>query len=154
MCRDIIEKNLTPKGGMFMEVRVCKRCKKMFQHISGPDICPKCKQNEEELFQIVKAYLRKNPGATMSEVSQETEVSISLIESFLKQGRLEVAPNSPIALGCEGCGTRILTGRFCSKCHASLVDDLADAAKDITKSKDTANKSAEKMRFLKSDRIK
>lgn len=138
-----------------MDVRVCKRCKKMFQHISGPDICPKCKQNEEELFQIVKAYLRKNPGAAMHEVSQETEVSISLIESFLRQGRLEVSPNSPIALSCETCGVKILTGRFCSKCHSSLVGDLSNTSKKMSEELSAKKtEKSEKMRFLKSDRIK
>ncbi|WP_069998883.1 hypothetical protein [Cellulosilyticum sp. I15G10I2] len=143
-----------------MEVRVCKRCKKIFQHISGPEICPKCKQKEEEMFQVIKEYLRNNPGANMTEVSHETEVPVSLIESFLRQGRLEVTPDSPIALSCEGCGAKILTGRLCSKCNSGLMGDLQGAARDIRTEKQAADaKEAErmkgqKMRFLKSDRIK
>jgi flagellar operon protein (TIGR03826 family) len=127
----------------------------MFQYITGPDICPKCKQNEEELFQIVKAYLRKNPGAAMNEVSEETEVSISIIENFLKQGRLEVSPNSPIALSCESCGSKILTGRFCSKCHSNLVGELSNTSKKMTDELSAKKiEKTEKMRFLRSDRIK
>ncbi len=139
-----------------MDVRVCKRCKKMFQHVTGPDVCPKCKQKEEEMFQVVKEYLRKNPGASMNTVSQETEVPVSLIESFLRQGRLEVTADSPIRLSCETCGENILTGRFCSKCSASLMGDLSSAAKQMTRAQapKTEEKKAEKMRFLRSDRIK
>lgn len=140
-----------------MDVRVCKRCKKMFQHVSGPNICPKCKQKEEDMFQTVKEYLRKNPGAAMSTVSEDTEVPISLIEGFLRQGRLEVTPDSPIALSCETCGAKIYTGRFCAKCSSNLANDLAGAAKEMTREHEEKlpqNNQTEKMRFLRSDRIK
>lgn len=140
-----------------MDVRTCKRCKKIFQHVAGPSICPRCKEKEEEMFQTVKTYLRENPGATISVISEETQVPVQLIDSFLRQGRLEVTPDSAIALSCEGCGTRIYTGRFCSKCHSGLIGDLAGAAKEITASRQPqqeTKKQGEKMRFLKSDRIK
>ena len=136
-----------------MDVRLCRRCKKMFQYISGPEVCPKCKQKEEEMFEAVKEYLRNNPGASMTIISDETGVPVSLIESFLRQGRLEVTGDSPIALTCETCGTKIYTGRFCMKCSSSMADKFSDAAKQMTQ----VNKQAEpsnKMRFLKSDRIK
>ena len=136
-----------------MDVRVCKRCKKMFQHVSGPDICPKCKIKEEEMFQVVKDYLRKNPGASMSTVSEDTEIPVSLIESFLRQGRLEVTADSPIALTCETCGVKIYTGRFCARCNTNLANDLSDVAKQMTQANNQPA-PAEKMRFLRSDRIK
>ena len=140
-----------------MDVRVCKRCKKIFQHISGPQVCPKCKEKEEELFQVVKEYLRKNPGAAMHVVSEETEVPVSLIESFLRQGRLEVSPGSAISLTCENCNVAIYTGRLCSKCNASLIGELSGASKQMTANKlteDLEKKKTEKMRFLQSDKIK
>lgn len=139
-----------------MDVRVCKRCKSMFQHVSGPDICFKCRQKEEDMFQVVKEYLRKNPGASMNIVSQETEVSIATIEGFLRQGRLEVSPGSPISLACERCGAKILSGRTCSKCNASLLGELSGAARQMTKelAPKSEEKKVEKMRFLRSDRIK
>jgi len=115
-----------------MDVRVCKRCNKMFQYVAGNIVCPKCKQKEEEIFQVVKEYLRKNPGAGMNVVSEATEVSIALIESFLRQGRLEVSANSAITLTCESCGSKIFTGRFCSKCSSNLVGELTGAAKQMT----------------------
>ena len=69
-----------------MEVKVCRGCKKIFQYIAGPELCPKCKQSEEEMFQKVKEYLRKHPGANMYEVNQDTGVSATLIDKFLCQG--------------------------------------------------------------------
>lgn len=141
-------------GGENMDVRVCKHCKRMFQHISGPSICPRCKQVEEEQFQTVKEYLRKNPGAMMHIVSSDTKVPISLIESFLKQGRLEVSADSPIALSCESCGTKIPTGKYCKKCQEELVSSLSAAVKEIQKSSVKEEKTGEKMRFLQPSRIK
>ncbi len=139
-----------------MDVRTCRRCKKLYQHISGPEICPRCKRKEEEMFQVVKEYLRENPGATMQEVSEETEVPMYLIESFLRAGRLQVAPNSPIALACEMCGARILTGRFCNKCSNTLVNNFNEVAKGFKKDNTSYVKddNKNKMRFLNQDRIK
>ena len=45
-----------------MEVKVCRGCKKMFQYIAGAELCPRCKQIEEEHFQKVKEYLRGGEG--------------------------------------------------------------------------------------------
>ncbi len=139
-----------------MDVRTCKRCKNLYQHITGADLCPRCRRKEEEMFQIVKEYLRANPGASMQEVSEDTEVPAYLIESFLRAGRLQVAPNSPIALSCETCGAKIVTGRFCNKCNNALVSDLNNMAREFKKENQshTKNDGKNKMRFLNQDRIK
>ena len=139
-----------------MEVKVCKNCKKLFQYVVGPEICPNCKQLEEDLFQKVKAYLRENPGASMHIVSEETEVSVSLIEKFLRQGRLEVSPDSQIALSCEMCGKKITSGRFCNSCKGELTNGLNEAKRTLAASKQDKAPTDEKdkMRFLKSDNIK
>ena len=130
-----------------MDVRVCRGCKKMFQYIAGPTLCPNCKQKEEEMFQAVKDYLMDNPGANMYQVSQATKVSAQLIEKFLREGRLQVSPDSPIALSCEKCGRKISTGRLCSECKKQINDTLADMKRGLVKPK-TDDASA-RMRYLK-----
>lgn len=129
-----------------MDVRVCHGCKKMFQYIAGPTLCPRCRQKEEEMFQIVKDYLRENPGANMYEVSQATSVSAALIEKFLREGRLQVSPDSPIALACEKCGRRISTGRLCSECKKEINNTLNDMKKNLVKAKE--DDSSARMRYL------
>ncbi len=144
-------------GGIQMDVKVCKNCKKIFQYIAGPEICPRCKQLEEDMFQKVKTYLRENPGESMHVVSEETEVSVALIEKFLRQGRLEVSPDSPITLTCEMCGRKITSGRFCSNCKGELTNHLNEAKKALSAQKSEKTSAAdarEKMRFLKSDSIR
>ena len=141
-----------------MEVKVCKMCKKMFQYITGPEICPRCKQQEEEWFQQVKEYLRENPGATLVQVNKETGVSASLIEKFLRQGRLEVSADSPIALTCERCGKKIITGRYCKECSHNISNELHQVKKDLLTAQQTDNKfgakTGAKMRFLDNDHIR
>ena len=139
-----------------MEVKACKNCKSLFQYITGPQICSKCKTVEEEMFQRVKEYLRENPGESMNIVSEETEVSVSLIEKFLRQGRLEVTPDSQITLTCEMCGKRITTGRFCAACKGEIKHGLSEARKEIIGKKKEEEKKevSAKMRFLESDKIK
>ena len=129
-----------------MDVRVCHGCKKVFQYIVGPTLCPRCRQKEEEMFQIVKDYLRENPGANMYEVSQATSVSAALIEKFLREGRLQVSPDSPIALACEKCGRRISTGRLCSECKKEINNTLNDMKKNLVKAKE--DDSSARMRYL------
>lgn len=130
-----------------MEVRVCKVCKKMFQYITGPEICPTCRKKEEEYFQLVKEYLREHPGADMVEVNDKTGVSISLIEKFLRAGRLQVTADSPIALTCERCGRKIFTGRLCSECKNQITSELNQIKESLIKDTKEDNKDA-RMRYL------
>lgn len=134
-----------------MEVRTCKRCNKLYQHVVGKQVCPKCRKKEEELFGEVKNYLREHKGATMEEVSEATGASLGLIQSFLKEGRLEVTPDSPIALSCEQCGIKIRTGRYCDRCTNNLAQGLSTAAKSIEdRQMPKKEKDKERMRFLDS----
>lgn len=129
-----------------MDVRICNGCKRMFQYIAGPNLCPKCRQREEEMFQTVKDYLRENPGANMHHVSEETNVSVSLIEKFLREGRLQVSPDSPITLACEKCGRRITTGRLCSECKKEINNTLSDMKRGLIKHKE--DDASARMRYL------
>lgn len=116
------------------EIRNCLRCKKLFMYTVGPKICENCKKLEEEEFERVRQFVKEFPGATIQEVSRETGVSRQLIYRFLKEGRLEVAEDSPIALLCENCGTRIRSGRFCVNCSKKLANELLNAGRSLQNS--------------------
>ena len=113
------------------DVRYCRRCKKLFVYVSGPQICDACKKLEEDEYDKVRVFLRDNPGATVEEVSRETDVSVALIYRFLKDGRLEVSEKSPIALKCENCGVRIRSGRFCASCSKKLANEMISAGRSL-----------------------
>lgn len=138
-----------------MEVKACKRCGTLFQYVTGKSICPNCKKKEEEQFELVKDYLREHPGSIIRDISEGTGASIPLIESFLKQGRLEVSADSPITLLCEKCGAKIKSGRYCPQCTHSIATEINGMA-NAMKPTETLNvkKEKERMRFLDSQRIK
>jgi len=107
-------------------------------YTTGPQICDACKKLEDEEYEKVRTFVRDFPGATVQEVSKETEVPIQLIYRFLKEGRLEVSESSPIALQCENCGVRIKSGRFCITCSKRLANDMINAGRTL---KDAYGKS-------------
>lgn len=134
-----------------MELRMCKKCNKPFQYITGAPICSRCKKEEEELFQVIKDYLRANKGASMEQVCEVTGASVKMIERYLREGRLEVTADSAITLHCEQCGAKIRTGRLCDRCRARLNSDLSEAAQSIHASNAVRiEKTKERMRFLNS----
>src|SRR5690554_3318178 len=101
-----------------MDVRNCKRCKRIFQY-RGNKYCPACMIEVDELFISVRDYVYDHPNANVAEVSRETEVEEDLILDFLKQGRLELTNPSPDYV-CERCEKPITTGKYCKKC----IDDM------------------------------
>lgn len=113
------------------EIRNCKRCKRIFTYVTGPQLCEVCKKKDEEDYEKVRKFLRDYPGATIQEVAQATEVSQQLIYRFLRDGRLEVASDSPIALLCENCGVRITSGRFCVDCSKKLANEMIATGKSL-----------------------
>jgi len=106
------------------EIRNCPRCGKIFTYLGRP-ICSKCLENEENEFKVVKEYVYDNPGATISEVAQETEVTVEKIMRFLREERLEIkSENSNMLLECERCGRAINSGRFCENCKGQMNKDF------------------------------
>lgn len=114
-----------------MDIRPCKRCKNLFQYITGRPICPQCMKKEEEMFGKVKDFLRANPGAEMQVVSMETEVPVHIIESFIRAGRLEISEHSPLGIPCERCGVMIRTGKYCKVCSKMLEGQLSQMANEL-----------------------
>ncbi|NLV92561.1 MAG: MerR family transcriptional regulator [Firmicutes bacterium] len=103
-----------------MSLRNCNRCGVVFSS-RGSRICPRCLQREQEEFEIVRDYIRKNPGATVAETSIATEVPVEQINQFVREGRLIL---SRPELQCQSCGDLIASGRFCTKCLAAMRRDL------------------------------
>jgi len=107
------------------DVRNCRRCGRIFNYIGGAPLCPVCKEEDEEDYKRVKQYLYEYPGATMTQVATELNVSLEKIRRFLKDGRLEIVGDDPnFILQCEKCGKSIRTGRYCDACERELLTGL------------------------------
>lgn len=137
------------------DVRNCRKCGKIFSYMGGNPICPACKQLDEEDFKRVKDYLYKNPGANMTQVSVELELSIEKIKRFLKDGRLEItSDDGNMILECETCGKAIKSGRFCDECERNLAAGFRSTAGQMKSEMDQIAESSKKaigMRYLNKD---
>ncbi|MFA9376681.1 MAG: class I tRNA ligase family protein [Lachnotalea sp.] len=110
-----------------MDVRNCKRCKKLFNYLGGQSICPACALALEDEFQKVKTFLRNNPNALITSIAEENEVSIQQIKQWIREERLSFTEDSPVGIECEKCGTMIRTGRYCKSCKDTLTNSMNDA---------------------------
>lgn len=131
-----------------MEVRTCRQCKRLFNYLSGPSICPGCKAKLEEKFQEVKEYIRENPTHGITEVADATGVSSNQIRRWIREERLSFSEESGVGLDCESCGAMIRSGRLCQKCKDKLlgkVDSLYSSEESIVVKK---QREAARMRFL------
>jgi flagellar operon protein (TIGR03826 family) len=149
----VIHLSRSRNGDKMAEVRNCRKCGKIFTYLAGAPICSTCKQLDEDDFKKVKDYLYENPGASITELSNQLEVSVEKIKRFLRDGRLEISGSEGnVFLECEGCGKAINSGRFCSECERSLTKDLTSAAGQLNAiTKPQANNQANRdggMRYL------
>lgn len=135
-----------------MDIRTCKSCKKIFNYLSGPILCPSCKEELENKFQEVKAYIDEHPGVGINEVSEECDVEPGQIRQWLREERLQLAEGSGIMLACESCGKMIRSGKFCEDCRVALANNFQDLVRGKEPMNQTLYKKqakSAKMRFLK-----
>lgn len=134
-----------------MDVRTCRSCKRIFNYLTGPTICPGCREKLEAKFGEVKAYIQEHRGANMQEVSEECDVEMSQIRQWLREERLELMEGSAIMLNCESCGKSIRCGRFCDACRTSLANNFQSMVRGNAPTEATLykkDKESPKMRFL------
>ncbi len=110
-------------------IRNCARCGKMFNYIAGDPLCDVCKKELEEKFQQVKSYIQENPGSGLRQISEACDVTTKQLKKWILEERLMFTEDSPIQITCENCGTRIVTGRLCAKCKATVTNALNDTVK-------------------------
>ncbi len=120
----------------------CKRCGKIFRKTAG-DLCAECIKEEGEILETIRAYLKQNPLSSLAEVSDATDVSVEDITDLIQAGMLRLTDFPHMSVECQGCGTPIQQGRYCSRCKELLRTKLADAAKVLkqpTKERESKNK--------------
>ncbi len=134
-----------------MDVRTCRSCKRIFNYLSGPNLCPGCREKLEDKFLEVKAYIEEHRGATMQEVSEECDVEVNQIRQWLREERLELMEGSAIMLSCDSCGAPIRSGKFCDKCRGAMANNFQNLMRGNQPAEPTLykkNKDGAKMRFL------
>lgn len=136
-----------------MNVRNCRKCGTLFNYVTGAIVCPKCREEIDEKFKVVKLYIQNHPGVGIQETSRECEVEVGQIQQWIREERLEFAKDSMVMLNCESCGQPIRSGRYCDSCKNSLANGFRQATQR-TMPKPSLNQpgrdknTSPKMRFL------
>ncbi len=121
--------------------RNCSRCGKLFTYAYGTVLCDSCKKSDEDDFRKVKDYLYNHPGANLSKIAIDLDISVKRIKNFLREGRLEISGDGAnLFLDCEKCGMSIKTGLYCEECEKALKNDLSKTASELSKSLNNTNK--------------
>lgn len=131
-----------------MEVRTCKQCKRLFNYLAGPPICPGCKTKLDEKFAEVKEYVRENPHAGITEVAEENGVPAAQIRRWIREERLSFSDESGVGLDCESCGTLIKSGRLCEGCKNKLLGSINELYRPDESIVAKKHREAARMRFL------
>ena len=136
-----------------MNVRNCRKCKRLFNYVVGPIICPACREEMEQEFQKVKKYVQEHAHCDIRTVSEECEVDPNQIRQWVREERLEFADDSAVGLNCERCGRTIKSGRFCEACKQDMSNTFSNAIRPNTSVQQAPKKDerqSPKMRFLDS----
>lgn len=107
-----------------MDIKNCKRCRRIFNYIGGDQYCPSCREEVEKKFQEVRDYLIDNNGASVREVVENCEVEESQVRQWVREERLEFSSDVNTGITCEKCGVPISTGRYCNKCKVEMMNNL------------------------------
>lgn len=111
----------------------CDKCGGKLQYKGiGEYACEDCNNIMYNDYGKVRNYLEKHPGATQNEVAQATGVHKNVIRRFLREDKIEIAPNSLVFMYCERCGTPIRSGRFCDRCSSKIVISESDTKRTST----------------------
>lgn len=133
-----------------MDLRNCASCGKMFTYVYGSaPICEACKKALDEKYSEVKQYVYDHPGCGINDVVRDMDVTANQVRKWIREEKLTFAENSDIALACESCGKRILTGRFCKECKTNMVNGMNNLYKKEEPVVEIKKQNHEnKMRFL------
>ncbi len=133
----------------------CKECKgKLVYKSLGEYICENCGSIELDEYGKVRLFLEENGSMPAVAIAAATKVPVSIIDQYLREGKLEIPDGSPIYIRCEKCPTEIRYGRFCPNCAANLSKELksvlvANEIGETPKTKPSSDSS--RMRFLQDE---
>lgn len=136
-----------------MDVRNCRKCRRLYNYIGNSKYCPACTELLEKKFHEVKEYIYKNPGVGIRDVSVAMEVEPAQIKQWIREERLVLSNPSEGEIVCESCGVCITTGHYCEKCKAVVTSGLSNLYRPAEPVKQNSNKKErekDRMRFLDS----
>lgn len=121
-------------------IKACRYCKSLFYYVTGDRICPKCRDEQEQLFAKVKDYIWNHKNCRITEVVQECDCSMDLIHKWLREERLQIENTEGLGLFCSKCGKPLNSGTLCIDCKnetAQMLNSLLKTSKNNKTSENT-----------------
>ncbi|MBJ6361924.1 flagellar protein [Paenibacillus sp. GCM10012307] len=106
-----------------MNLGNCPRCGKLYQ-LNVRNLCPDCIKEIDKEYETCADKLRKTPGLSIYELSDETGVSTKQITKFIREGRISIVNAPNMSYPCEVCGTLIRENNICMDCRQRLIKDV------------------------------
>lgn len=124
----------------YSNMRNCPKCGSVFTFVKSP-ICSKCQEEEQEIFESVRIYIKENENKTIKEVSEATGVSVKKILAYIKSGKIDlVIDGEKFRYPCKHCGKKIVVGNFCDKCAKKFKEGLQKKTQQKEEKKIVLNK--------------
>ncbi|MFD0957909.1 TIGR03826 family flagellar region protein [Paenibacillus chungangensis] len=124
-----------------MNLDNCPRCGKLFAK-NIRDVCQVCLRDIDKEYEKCATYLRENKGAMITELSDQTGVSIRQITKFIREGRISMMDAPNLSYPCESCGVLIRESHLCDACRKRLTKDTRRMLDDEQTKKDTETTNA------------
>jgi len=136
-----------------MNVRNCRRCKRLFNYVIGPMYCNACREEMEAEYQKVRKYIQEHPHVDIRTVSEECDVDPGQIRQWVREERLEFSDDSSVGINCEKCGKMIKSGRYCDECKRNMTQAFTNVMASgrgtvLGQKPEPKKKDSPKMRFL------
>ena len=123
-----------------MSIYKCKKCGKKYEAKGFTDgFCPECLADYQDKYHQVREYLWAHPGATASTIASACGCSVHQVMNWVKEDRFMLSEDSKVSIYCEICGSKITSGRYCSKCQAIAERQAKEQAKSDRVKKHSQN---------------
>lgn len=137
----------------FLRPTNCKKCNERYVYKAfGEYLCPKCGYIEFDEYGKIRKYLEDNGPQPAISISMATKIPVSVINQYLREGRLEIPEGSEIFIQCEICKADIRYGRYCPACAAKLSKEFKSALMPSEIGEEPKRVKG-KMRFIDSEKL-
>ena len=108
------------------ELKNCPTCGGFFNYTGIREVCGKCAQDEEKMYEEVYRFLRRreNRAATIERIVEMTGVTETLLHRWVRRGRLQPAMFPNLGYPCDNCGALTTSGKLCVACTEKIQTDL------------------------------
>lgn len=131
-----------------LEIGRCEICGGILKESGlGIYVCSQCGHEILSEFGQIKQYIEEHGASTAIQISDGTGISVTRIDKYLREGRIEIPEGSDVFIPCLKCGTDIRYGKYCPACAAQLTKQFQSAIMS-TEIGETPKKNQGKMRYI------